>query len=368
MKKRYIVLLFVVLLLFSLGIVAFVLGSTTHSNLKGTNTERLHTFMVQKTKELDFNGTVLVVRDEEVLLSEGYGYADLDNQVENSPDTIFNIASLSKSFTAVAILQLEEQGRLSIKDSITKYLADFPTRDDITVHHLLTHTSGLPELLSLVEHSKTHSLEELYEAVKNEELEFEPGKKYAYSNSGYLLLAMIIEQQSGMSLAEYIQANILDPAGMEHTYFEQSPEVTALGYENMGNISDLIDISIAYGAGNMLSTTGDLYLFDKAINEGQLLNQEQVEKMQNGYVNAAPFGIVKYGYGWNVSDSWYSYNRKSVAHAGGFPGFKNFFLRFPEENLTIVVLSNNQGKWSPSSLALELASIIFEERFWHIIN
>jgi CubicO group peptidase (beta-lactamase class C family) len=364
MKKRYYFLISFIIL--SVGIWFF--GSTTHSNLEGKDAEKLEEFMEEKAKEVNFNGTVLVTKDGKVILSKGYGYADQDKKIKNTPETVFHIASLSKSFTALSILQLEEKGELSTNDTISNYFPDFPNGEKIKIHHLLNHTSGLPELLTLVKKDEEHSLEELYNAVKESKLDFEPGEKYAYSNSGYLLLALILEQQSEMTMADYMQKNILEPAGMEHTYFVTSPEGVAVGYENMGKPTDIIDISIAYGSGNILSTTSDLLLFEQAINNGKLLSKETVKKMQEPSTNAAPFGIVKYAYGWNVSDSWYSFNHRAVAHSGGFTGFRNFFLRFPDDGVTVIILSNNQSDLNVGGLSLEIASIILKERFWYIIN
>jgi CubicO group peptidase (beta-lactamase class C family) len=364
MKKRYYFLMgFIVL---AVGIWFF--GGTTHSNLEGNDAEQIEQFMEKKAKEVNFNGNVLVAKDGKVILSKGYGYANKDKNIENTPDTVFHIASLSKSFTALAILQLEEQGKLSTDDTISTYFPNFPNGEKIKIHHLLNHTSGLPELLTLVKKEEEHSIEGLYNAVKDSKLDFEPGEKYAYSNSGYLLLALILEKQSGMTMAEYMQKNILEPAGMEHTYFVTSPEGVAVGYENMDKPTDIIDISIAYGSGNLLSTTNDLLLFEQAINNGKLLSKEQVQKMQEPSTNAAPFGIVKYAYGWNVSDSWYSFNHRAVAHSGGFTGFRNFFLRFPDDGVTVIILSNNQSDLNVGGLSLEIASILLKERFWYIIN
>ncbi|MCT8136849.1 beta-lactamase family protein [Anaerobacillus sp. CMMVII] len=332
MKKRYYILVSFVIL----GFIGWYFGSTTHSHLKGTDAEKLTAFMDQKASDIGFNGTVLVAKEGEVLFSKGYGYADKENEIANTPDTVFHIASLSKSFTALSILQLEELGKLQTEDPISNYFEDFPNGDRITVHHLLNHSSGIPELLSLVENGKEHTLEELYVAIKTAELEFEPGSKYSYSNSGYFLLALIIEKLSELSLADYIQEHIIEPAEMKHTYFVAAPVPQAIGYENMEEPTHLIDISIAYGAGNMLSITGDLLLFDKAINEGKLLSKKNVDKMQTGNINAAPFGIVQYGYGWSISESWYSFNHKAVAHVGGFTGFKNFLLRFLRMKLRLL--------------------------------
>jgi CubicO group peptidase (beta-lactamase class C family) len=364
MKKRYIAIIMIAFL----PIAAMFFGSTTHSNLKGTDAEKLQTFMYKKAKDINFNGTVLVAKDGEVLFSKGYGYADQEKKIENKTDTVFHIASLSKPFTAVSILQLEEKGKLSTEDRLSKYFPDFPRGDEITIHQLLNHSSGIPELLKLVEHSNKYTTNEMVDVIKKAELEFKPGSKFSYSNSNYLLLALIIEKGSGLKISDYIEENIFIPAKMKHSFSDISPVESAIGYEKMSFPSHFIDISLAYGSGNLLSTSEDLLLFDGAIKDGTLLGEEQIRKMEEGYINTAPFGIVKYGYGWNVSTSWYSFNHKAIAHSGGYPGFKNFLLRFPEDDITIIILSNNTGEWNAGGLSLELASIVLKKRFWYFIN
>jgi len=208
-------------------------GSTTHSSLKGSMEHKYSTFMDEKAADIQFNGSVLVAKDGQILFSKGYGFSDHEKQIQNSSDTLYNIASLTKSFIAVSILQLEEQQLLSTNDPLSKYISDFPDGNLIRIHHLLSHSSGIPEILKVLDSGKPYTPNDIINLMKEKQLDFKPGSKYSYSNTGYLILGYILEKVSGVSYPDYVKQHIFDPANMKNTYVGKGEGLVAVGYENM---------------------------------------------------------------------------------------------------------------------------------------
>ncbi len=229
-----------------------------------------------------FNGTILVIQDGKVLLNKGYGYASLEHQVKNNPNTRFQIASLSKPFTKLAIIQLAERKLLSLSDKVSKFIPDYPNGNLITIGHLLDHSSGIPHINDLPDYDKfakeTYSVKQVIKLFKNKPLEYKPGSKKTYSNSGYALLVHIIELISGKTYGEYLEKYIFQPAGMSGSGDDTGNRVIknlARGYMMNLNGKGLqlplyYHPSIKIGGGSLYSTTEDLYLFSKAYREGKL--------------------------------------------------------------------------------------------------
>ncbi|MDP4085805.1 MAG: serine hydrolase domain-containing protein [Bacillota bacterium] len=340
-------------------------GSNGHSDLKGNVQQKLGAFMAQKAKTSQFNGVVLVAKNGKAIFEKGYGYADVANGIHNQTSTEFRIASLTKSFTAVSILQLEEAGKLKTTDPISKYFPTFQNGDKITIHNLLTHSSGVANHFNLTDTTKPISLSSFIELMGKQKLTFSPGTKYKYSDTGYMILASIIEKVSGESYMEYYKEHIFDIAGMQHTYFRKAEaRRMAIGYENM-KISEMEDDESQYaGAGDIISTVDDMLKYNNAFLNGKLLSSEKVKEMETGYIDTVPLGIFKYGYGWLVADNLISFGKPMIEHSGNLPGFKSDIINFPEDRITIIVLSNNHGPWVPGVLTRELASISLDKRFW----
>jgi len=283
----------------------------------------------------NFNGSILVVHNGRIILDKGYGFANLEDKTANEPDTVFRIGSITKQFTAAAILLLEERGALSVDDPISRHIPDYPNGDRITIHNLLTHTSGISEYLLYVDQSGDHSYTpaELIDLFKDEPLSFNPGEKFTYSNSNYILLGYIIEQVARMTYEEFMEENIFNPLGMDHTGYgsnEPSPG-KAVGYENMqeGRESPYINMSIPYAAGGLESTTRDLYTWLDALNGTTLLTRESLDRMFTPYLG-------NYGYGW-VFDL---FSRNEMSHTGRINGFSTYIYRDTERNNAIIILSN----------------------------
>jgi CubicO group peptidase (beta-lactamase class C family) len=309
-----------------------------------------------------FNGSVLVAKKGKILLSKGYGMANFNYDVPNTNLTKFKLASVSKQFTAMLIMILEERGKLSTDDKLSKYIPDYPQGDKITIHNLLTHTSGIPDFtqLPVFDSIMTHpfTLEEEIKLFKNKKLDFEPGTKHQYSNSGYLLLTYIIEKASGKTYGEFVQEAIFVPLGMKNSGLYSNSEVlknVANGYtDNGGKIENVqyIDMSIPAGAGALYSTVEDMFLWDQSWYTEKLVKKASQDKMLTPFKD-------NYAYGWMVDN----YNgRKWAYHSGGIQGFSTIIHRFPNDSVCIVVLKNvdNYMAFSPGRV---LRAIMFGEKY-----
>jgi CubicO group peptidase (beta-lactamase class C family) len=221
---------------------------------------KIDEYMTMQTEGNRFSGAVLVARDGEVIISKGYGLADQEEQIPNTPQTRFRIASLTKAFTAMAIMQLQEAGRLNVTDSICNYLPDCPpTWEEITIHHLLTHTSGLPDqFASDREYAMTRATPtvqgELLANLQSKPMRTAPGSTYYYKNANYIILGYIIEAVTGRSYEEVLQAQIFDPLGMTDSGYSHDTEGLAVGYVNQFREADFIDMSHNFAAGALYST------------------------------------------------------------------------------------------------------------------
>ena len=291
--------------------------------------------------------SILVAKDGKTIYSKGFGMANLENSVPNAPKHVFEIGSITKQFTAVAILMLEEQGKLSVDDEMTKYIPDYPTQGKtITIHHLLNHTSGIQSytgMASFVSSARTDMTPtELIDKFKNEPMEFDPGTQFKYNNSGYILLGHIIEVVSGKSYEDFIQANIFDTLGMTNSYCGSMTKLIqnrARGYsetENGFRNADYLSLGLAYAAGYIMSTTEDLLIWQNAISANTLLKRSTLERAINGStLNDGE--DIGYGYGWIKGDVNGS---TTVEHSGGIFGYSSNGIFLPEENVYVIGLTN----------------------------
>lgn len=293
---------------------------------------------------------VLVMKDGQVVLRKGYGMASLELGVPIQPDMVFEIASITKEFTAAAILLLEERGKLSVEDEVTKYLPDYPTHGQkITLRHLLTHTSGVPDFTGLPEWwprmREDMTVPQIIDLFKDKPLDFTPGEKQSYSNSGYVLLAAVIEKASGKSYEDFMEQEILAPLGMKRSRNWHLHEIVpglVTGYDmgEAGPMSTLpFSMTQTIGAGSLLSTVDDLALWTEALSSGKLLKRESLERMTTPW--KLPSGQpVKGGYGIQIFEED---GKRILAHGGGVSGFNSYLLSIPGERLQVAVLSNISG-------------------------
>ncbi len=309
-----------------------------------------------------FSGSILIAKDGEVLLSKGYGYANREHGIPNSPEMKFRLGSVTKQFTTMVIMQLHENGELSIQDPITEFLPDYPQDDEITIHHLMSHTAGIPNFTSFPDYRETMmnpaTLEEIIERFKDKPLEFEPGSKQSYSNSGYILLGYIIEKVTGKPYADVVRERIFDIAGMDNSGYDDSRQIIknrASGYEVNGSEvrnASHIDMSIPHAAGALYSTVEDLYKWDRVLYTDKLLGNELLEKM---------FTPVRdnYAYGWIAGEM---FDRRVLSHGGGINGFQTNIVRFIEDDICIIVLSNIIPA-PVSEITRDLAAIVLGEPY-----
>jgi CubicO group peptidase (beta-lactamase class C family) len=304
-------------------------------------TTRVDEYVNGLVKQNRFSGAILLARDGKVLLSKGYGMANLEDETPNTPQTKFRLGSLTKQFTAAAILLLQERGKLNVQDAICKYVENCPAAwQAITVHHLLTHTSGIPNITSFPEFSKVKFFPstplESIAMFKDKALEFAPGEKFNYSNSGYILLGYIVERASGKSYADFVRENIFQPLGMKNTDLDTNSGIIkkrAAGYTRGPNgivNAEYINMTIPYSAGAMYSTVEDLYLWDRALYTEKLVSKKSLEAMTTPFKDG-------YAYGLSIGEQ---YGLKTIIHGGGIEGFSTFLTRFTDGDGTVIVLSN----------------------------
>ncbi|HEX9061257.1 MAG TPA: serine hydrolase domain-containing protein, partial [Clostridia bacterium] len=293
--------------------------------------------------------------------------ANYEHDVPNTPSTVFRIASLTKQFTAAAILKLQENGLLSVDDCLKKYISDYPNSEKITLHHLLVNTSGIPDTVDIPGLMKSIRLnlpvEMLVDKLGRIPLKFEPGEQFYYSNSGYILLGYIIEKITGMSYENYLKENLFYKARMSNTGFDNAENILkhrASGYslsENGPCNADFFDMSLFFACGCLYSTVEDLYKWHCALCEETLLNKKSVQAMLSPYIND---NSRHYGYGWYLIDG-------CAYHNGITYGFKSKICRFNEERAVIIVLANNDFV-SIDTLVNGLESILFEKEYESLIE
>ena len=250
---------------------------------------------------------------------------------------------MTKQFTAMAILMLQNQGKLSVQDPLCSYLKSCPEAwKPITLRQLLTHTSGIPDFFSFSDFTqkstKSMTPDQLADWFAGKPLDFRPGAKFSYSNSGYDLLGYVIEQVSGQPYAAFLKQAIFDPLDMKDTGYDPEPKGLATGYADYSRDykGDSLDLSVAYAAAGLYSTVGDLYKWDQALYTEALLPQSQLAEMFKAQVDLDPGG---YGYGWFVGTVM---GHRAELHSGGWYGFSSNITRFPDDKITFIILSNNQ--------------------------
>ncbi|HEY0079576.1 MAG TPA: serine hydrolase domain-containing protein [Pyrinomonadaceae bacterium] len=334
-------------------------------------TTRVDEYMNRAMRVHRFSGTVLLARDGRPLVSRGYGMANLEHRVPNTPQTIFRIGSMTKQFTAMGILILQERGRLNVQDPICRYVPQCSqTWQGITIHHLLTHTSGIPEYLSLPEFQQRNlplPVTTVIETLKIKPLDFRPGEQFSYSNSGYYIAGYIIERVSGKTYEAFLRESIFAPLGMSNTGYDDPRQVLpnrAAGYspDTRGGIINAayLDMSRPFAAGGLYSTTEDLLRWDAALYTERLLPRRSLEVMFNPAVVASLRSLTgRYGYGWLMLEQ---FNRRAQVHGGEINGFISFLGRFPNERVTVIVLSNLNDV-PIEMIARDLAAMMFGERY-----
>jgi CubicO group peptidase (beta-lactamase class C family) len=309
-----------------------------------------------------FMGTVLVAKGDQVLLSKGYGSANLEWSIPNTPSTKFRLGSLTKQFTAASILLLEQQGKLKTDDLVKKYVPNAPAAwDRMTIFNVLTHTAGIPNFTSFPDYP-TFSLsamtpEKLVGTFLTKPLDFQPGEQWSYSNSGYALLGYLIEKVSGQTYEKFLQENIFTPLAMKDSGYDSNTAVItrrAMGYNAPPNgaiaNAGYVHMSVPFSAGALYSTTEDLLKWEQGLFGGKVISTRSLEKMTTPFKNNYAFGV-----GVQTVNG-----HKLVDHNGGIQGFNTHLSYYPNDKLTVAVLSNLTGNGpAPDQMAPQLAQVAF---------
>lgn len=355
-KRLFYTLVFAVSLLL-IGFFAARLGHrTAHSSIAEVDA---------LLKQRHFQGAALIAKGGKILFSKGYGFANEEHQIPNSPQTVFRIGSLTKQFTAIAILQLQEEEKLredgklreeeklSVSDPIAKYLPDYPQGERITIHHLLSHTSGIPSItdfpnLSEIQRHPTTPLQTI-DYFKDHPLSFQPGTNCDYSDSGYIVLGAIIEKVTGQPYADVIQKKILKPLDMGSTYYDQHSSIIpqrATGYvkDEQGKLShaSYLDMSFPHAAGSLATTVEDLYKLDRALKDLSLLSKKSHDLLFTPHGSSQEHHIT-YGYGFFLGPNNLELEQAGsdmIGHYGTIEGFRAASYRTLHDDLTIILLSN----------------------------
>lgn len=322
-------------------------------------------------KYRQFNGTALVAENGKVIYKGAFGMANMEWNIPNAPETKFRLGSITKQFTAVLTLQLVEQGKIKLDGKISDYLPDYrkDIGDKVTIHHLLTHTSGIPSYTGQPGFFENvsrnpYKVSDFVAKYTSGDLEFDPGSKYAYNNSGYFLLGAIIERVTGKTYEQVLQENVFNPLGMKNTGYDHHNtlmEKRASGYaRNLDGYTNApyLDMSIPYAAGSLYSTVEDLYLWDQALYTDKVLSTKSKELMYK------PF-LQDYAYGWVVTTLSYKPQGQpvqSIRHGGGINGFSTMIVRLVNQKNLIVILDNT-GSPNLGRLTDTIANILYNQPY-----
>jgi len=334
----------------------------------------LDDFLTGQQNHFRFNGNVLVAENGKIVFQKSYGYADFDKQRMLNDSSVFELASVSKQFTATGILILKDQGKLNLSDSLRQYFPELPY-SNITIWHMLTHTSGLPDYESAMnekwDRSKIAFNNDMIAFLVKEKMAavFEPGKKWEYSNTAYAILASIIEKVSGQSFSDFLKQHIFQPLGMTHTRIyntRRSLKDTIANYaygfvyndslkkyqlpDSIPDLSFVIYLDGIQGDGVVNSTTADLLKWDRAVKNHTLLKEETQSEMLKGQAIVDTAKNSTYGYGVFMEKNDFG---NTISHSGGWPGYVTFLARNTDKDQTYIVLSNNNSNSPALSIALQ---------------
>jgi CubicO group peptidase (beta-lactamase class C family) len=332
-------------------------------------TAKFDQLLSEQFKTGETGAAALVSRKGQIIYKKAFGMANMELNIPMQPDNVFRIGSISKQFTAVAILQLMEQGKLNLQDDITKFIPDYPTHGHkITIEHLLTHTSGIQSYTGMKEFGTISRLdktpEELIAFFKYQPMEFAPGTKWNYNNSGYFLLGYIIEKISGKTYPEYVEENIFKPLGMTNSYYGSDSRIiknraAAYSKNEKGFINaEPLSMTLPYAAGSLQSTVEDLYKWNQAVQGYKLIKKESLEKAYTSYI-LADGKKTGYGYGWGLGNLQGS---QTIEHGGGIPGFLTQGIYLPKEDVFVAVFSNCDCN-GPEDVAVKLGALAIGKPF-----
>jgi CubicO group peptidase (beta-lactamase class C family) len=350
--------------LFKFILLAITTFSLSTVNFAQPIEQKMNELVSAYAKQNNFNGVVLVAQNGNILFSKGYGLRNAEEKQWHETSDIFQIGSITKQITAAVIMQLHDEGKLSVKDKLSKFFAGFANGDKITIEHLLTHTSGIYNYTNDTailnsDVTKPYSSGQMIDVFRKYKPDFEPGEKFNYSNSGYSLLGYIIEQVTRKPYEAVVREKIFYPLGMMNSGFDftrLNHISKSKGYfqlkENEIKAAPIVDSTIAYSAGSIYSTVDDLLKWERAVSEKKLLKPESWQAVFTPYKS-------KYGYGWGIDSV---YGKPFMAHSGGIHGFSSYLVRFPNEGLVVIALDNASSN-QLNSLSKSLAAIVLNQPY-----
>lgn len=342
--------------------IVFVLACFLSSSFAQSIEQKMDELLTAYAAQNKLNGSVLVAQKGKVIYEKGFGYRNAETKAPNDVNSIFQIGSVTKQITAAVIMQLQQEGKLSVQDKLSKYFSGFPNGDKITIENLLTHTSGIynytnDTVIMKNDITRHYSQEEMMKLFKNYPPDFEPGAKWNYSNSGYSILGYIIEKVEKKPYEKVVRERIFQPLGMNNSGFDftnLSGSNKTKGYFaiNPPVPAPVVDSTIAYAAGAVYTTVGDLYKWERAIYTNKILKPESWKAVFTPYKN-------KYGYGWGIDSL---YGRLVTTHGGGIHGFTSNILRFPSDELAVIVFDNSSSN-ALSNISKGLAAIVLSQPY-----
>ena len=353
--------------------VTFIILLTAYSFVANAQVDslpqKLDAYLLAAHKENRFNGNALIAQQGKILLRKSYGYKNFAAHVLNDSNTIFQIGSVTKQFTAAVILKLQEEGKLSVRDKLDEYFPQFKYAGEITIENLLTHTSGIYNYTNDIDEGDSAIVcnpvakQLVLDIMFKHKLDFKPGTQFRYDNSGYYLLGLIIEKVTGKSYEQNIRDIIFKPLQMNHSLFDfkhSADTNVATGYQTLNDSVQKEasawrwDSTVSYAAGGIWSTTGDMYKWALAIAKKKILSADSWKTMLTPHLD-------KYGYGVFIDSL---FGKRTISHGGGIPGFIAYLSYYPAEDVTIILL-NNKG-WFDESLNginADISAIVFHKPY-----
>ena len=326
--------------------------------------EKLDELIKAYANQSRFNGSVLVIKDGETLLDKGYGLSNVKENLSNKANTIFQVGSITKQFTAAIILKLQEDKKINLQDKLSKYFPGYPNGDSITIEHLLTHTSGIYSYTNDREFMSSkvsipHTRDQMISLFKDKPLQFTPGTKWRYSNSGYLLLGYIIEDLTGLTYQQAVRHYIFDPlqmrnSGFAYTQFNNKQKATGYSQlvDEINTLAPSIDSTISFASGSIYSTTEDLYKFQQGMQSHVIISKSTLEKASTSFMN-------NYGYGFEIDSIA---GKRIIGHSGSIHGFVSNLVWVPGEN-TVVILLNNVTSPHLGKITHNIISLLFDQPY-----
>lgn len=346
-------------------LLSFIVWSCMRSNAQDLN-RKIDSLIQSEFKEPNGPGGVfLIAKKGKPVYEKTFGMANLELNAKLNTNSVFQIGSMTKQFTAIAILMLEEQGKLKISDPVAKYIPSYPNGNNITIHNLLTHTSGIKDFTKMKSlqdiAQKEMTPEQMVDFFKNEPADFAPGEKFEYNNSGYVVLGYIIELVSGGTYEDFIKKNIFDKIGMTNSYYASDRKVIknrAYGYhkKSSGYVNKtVINFSVPFSSGSLMSTLDDMLKWQNALNQNLLLSSKEETKAFTKYkLNNGQ--EIEYGYGWHLKNINGIPTRE---HGGSIFGFKSMAVYIPSEDIYVLGFSNCDCN-SPTQLVKDMAKMALE--------